>query len=375
MRMDVKKLGGILGLMTGAAAVTPDEAEAAVYSKDGRRLLNLLDKASKGALPMTEPVFEFQERLPKDIFKAAREDNGAFRSRKLAATGKDIQHYWDARHGHMSNEEIEDLVESLTTGKDRFYVRANKPYAESVGTLGNVSGGRGSLRPSEERTYLHQVNPINNKRLLNMKSRSWGTPDGSAFHPLTDTQNMHGIRSERVSADGVPDDSNIPEIDALRKGLLPLFAGGAGAAALAPGEAQAAQKNAGGASSWQDEIKRGLGLGTRNVIEGLGDFSDTFLNQPINAVGRLFGYDMGLVNPGKGIADAMGLPVPVTDLEKNMALWESGAASALPMIMGGGAVAKMAVSPVARGVGRELSATPRRDIVISGLLSRFLGGD
>ena len=27
--VDVKKLGGLLGLMTGAAAVTPDEAEAA----------------------------------------------------------------------------------------------------------------------------------------------------------------------------------------------------------------------------------------------------------------------------------------------------------------------------------------------------------
>ena len=211
-----------------------------------------------------------------------------------------------------------------------------------------------------------------------MKSRSWGTPDGSAFHPLTDTQNMHGIRSERVSADGVPDDSNIPEIDALRKGLLPLFAGGAGAAALAPGEAQAAEPEGtwrDTASALWDEFKRGLGLGTRNVLEGLGDIPDTFLNQPINAVGRLFGYDPGLVNPGKGIADAMGLPVPVTDLEKNMALWESGAASALPMIVGGAGVAKMAASPVVRGVGRERSATPRRDIVISGLLSRFLGGD
>ena len=285
--VDVKKLGGLLGLMTGAAAVTPDEAEAAVYSKDGRRLLNLLDKASKGALPMTEPVFEFQERLPKDIFKAAREENGAFRSRKLAATGKDIQHYWDARHGHMSNEEIEDLVESLTTGKDRFYVRANKPYAESVGTLGNVSGGRGSLRPSEERTYLHQVNPINNKRLLNMKSRSWGTPDGSAFHPLTDTQNMHGIRSERVSADGVPDGSIISETAALRKGLPLLFAGGAGTAALAPGEAQAAQDNAGGSPSWKDEITRGPILGTRNVLEGPGSVSDTFARQRRGAAFRI----------------------------------------------------------------------------------------
>ena len=61
-----------------------------------------------------------------------------------------------------------------------------------------------------------------------MKSRSWETPDGSAFHPLTDTQNMHGIRSERVSADGVSIESNIPEIDALRKGLPLFLAGPAG---------------------------------------------------------------------------------------------------------------------------------------------------
>ena len=57
---------------------------------------------------------------------------------------------------------------------------------------------------------------------------------------MTDTHDVHGIRSERVSADGVSNGSNIPVIDALRKGMLPLFAGGAGAAAaLAPGEARA----------------------------------------------------------------------------------------------------------------------------------------
>ena len=84
---------------------------------------------------------------------------------------------------------------------------------------------------------------------------------------------------------------------------------------------------------------------------------------------------MGLVNPGKELADAMGLPVPETDLEKRMAYGERGAASAVPEIVGGAGVAKMAASSVARGVGRERSATPRRDIVISGLLSRFLGGD
>ncbi|MGN1038789.1 MAG: hypothetical protein ACI4P0_05285, partial [Mailhella sp.] len=188
-----------------AAAMMPDEAEAAVYSKDGRRLLNLLDKASQGALPVNEPVFEFQERLPRDIFKAAKEDNGAFHSRKFAADRNDIQHYWNARHGHMSNEEIENLVESLVTGKDRFYVRANAPYAESVGALGSSTGGRGALRPSEEFTYLHQVNPLRNERLLKMKSRSWETPDGSAFHPHTSHSPEGGATQRAFSADGVSD--------------------------------------------------------------------------------------------------------------------------------------------------------------------------
>ena len=41
--------------------------------------------------------------------------------------------------------------------------------------------------------------------------------------------------------------------------------------------------------SMMSEAVRGLGVGTRNVIEGLGDIPNTFLNHPINAVGRLFG--------------------------------------------------------------------------------------
>lgn len=42
---------------------------------------------------MHEPVFEFQERLPQEVFKAAKEDNGAFHTRKLAADRNDMQHY------------------------------------------------------------------------------------------------------------------------------------------------------------------------------------------------------------------------------------------------------------------------------------------
>lgn len=125
----------------------------------------------------------------------------------------------------MPHEEIEDLVEAPVTGKDRFYVRANKPYVESVAALGKGTGGRGSLRPSEEFTYLHQVNPINNKRLLNMKSRTWGTPDGSAFHPVANETSplLERPTQRAISADGVPDDFTLSETAMPRKGAPPFL--------------------------------------------------------------------------------------------------------------------------------------------------------
>lgn len=151
---------GLLPLFAagGAAAMlSPDEAE--VYSKDVRRLLDLLNKAAVGELSADEPVFEFLEELPKEIFEAAKKDNAAFKTPKLAATRDNIQHYWNSRHTQMSNQKIEDRVETLTSGDGRFYVCANMPYPESIAVLGENTGTRGSLYPSEEFTCLHQVNP------------------------------------------------------------------------------------------------------------------------------------------------------------------------------------------------------------------------
>lgn len=312
--MDGRKLGGLLSLMAGGAALFPEEAEGAVYSKDGRRLLNLLDNAAKGALSPNEPVFEFQERLPKSVFKDAKEDNNAFLTRRLAASGRNIQHYWDARHNQMSNEEIEDLVESLTTGKDRFYVRANRPFVESVAFSGEKTGGRGSLQPSEEITYLYQVNPLSNKRLDKMKK----IVDGSKAFP-------------------------------------PFLAGGTGAAVLAPDKAQAASlpggSTVGESRSLWEEAKRGFLLGSRNVLEGLGR-----------------GLTLGVSDPGKVLSDALDLPVPETGLEKNMAAFEHGASEVVPTIAGGMGIAKMAASPVTRAVGGTLASSPKTDMALGGIL-------
>ena len=151
-----------------------------------------------------------------------------------------------------------------------------------------------------------------------------------------------------------PDDPNIYK-------AIPWAVGGT-AAALAPGEAQAAQMSAGRDSpSWQDvmmNMARGFSLGTRNVLEGLGR-----------------GTTLGSGNPGGVVSDWLGLARPETEAERLRGSIIEGISGAVPMSAGGMGVARMAAGPVARGVGRELSATPGQDALLGGLLGYFLGGD
>ena len=114
--------------------------------------------------------------------------------------------------------------------------------------------------------------------------------------------------------------------------------------------------------SMMSEAVRGIGIGTRNVLEGLGDIPDTFLNQPVNAIGRLFGYDLGLGNPGTGLADVMGLPKAETDSEKLIAAAQRGAAGALPTLAAG---AVPAVAKAAPALSSFLSAAPGTQVVSS----------
>lgn len=114
--------------------------------------------------------------------------------------------------------------------------------------------------------------------------------------------------------------------------------------------------------STAEEFARGLGVGTRNVLEGLGDIPDTFLNQPVNAIGRLFGYDLGLGNPGTGLADVMGLPKAETDSEKLIAAAQRGAAGALPTLAAG---AVPAVAKAAPALSSFLSAAPGTQVASS----------
>ena len=114
------------------------------------------------------------------------------------------------------------------------------------------------------------------------------------------------------------------------------------------------------------EAGRGLGLGVRNVLEGFGSLTDTLLNRPVDVFGNMLGRDVGLTNPGKARADVMGLPEAETDMERNIASVSQGAVADIPLMLTGAGMAKMALTPVMRGVGRALVASPVADTVLEG---------
>ena len=104
-------------------------------------------------------------------------------------------------------------------------------------------------------------------------------------------------------------------------------------------------------SAQPSEIARGLGLGTRNVLQGV-------LNAPA-ALTNMVTSPFGVTFQGAGTvaADALGLPTPQTRGERILSAAEEFAAGGIPFI-GAGTALSRAASPVAQGVGKFLAAAP-----------------
>jgi hypothetical protein len=121
-----------------------------------------------------------------------------------------------------------------------------------------------------------------------------------------------------------------------------------------------------------ENATRALGLGTRAVIEGVGDIAGMVmnpLNTLLNATGvpqKVAGAPLPLANdPGVNIPDMMGLPRPQFDNERMLSAIERGATTGLATF-GGASLASKAPGAIGT-VGRALSAAPVTDVVASGI--------
>lgn len=122
-------------------------------------------------------------------------------------------------------------------------------------------------------------------------------------------------------------------------------------------------------ASLGEQAAKGAAFGARNLLEGAGGVVDTFLNQPVNAVGRLFGYDPGLKNPGTVLSDAMGLPVAQTDSDRRLAALQKGMAETVPTVAAGAAPAVAKAAPRLAGFLAESPALQAASGGAAGLAS------
>lgn len=102
-----------------------------------------------------------------------------------------------------------------------------------------------------------------------------------------------------------------------------------------------------GDSAFWGEMARQFGLGSRGVLEGLGQ-----------------GFTLGLGNPGKGLSDLMGLPVPQNETEQGRV----GLNSALSSVPGTallGAGLAQAPGAVLSGIGRAMRSDPVTDALLT----------
>lgn len=106
------------------------------------------------------------------------------------------------------------------------------------------------------------------------------------------------------------------------------------------------------------DVVRGLGLGTRNVLQGI-TAPQALINPLYNAAVDAIGLPSLRADKtaGQAISDALGLPTPQTRGERILSAAEEFAAGGIPFI-GAGTALSRAASPVAQGVGKFLSAAP-----------------
>ncbi|RSV20358.1 lytic transglycosylase domain-containing protein [Sphingomonas sp. ABOLG] len=121
-----------------------------------------------------------------------------------------------------------------------------------------------------------------------------------------------------------------------------------------------------------EKVGRGLGLGARSIIEGVGSAAGMVmnpLNSLLNVTGlpqRITGQPLAMANdPDVNVADMMGLPKPRTEAERMLSAIEQGASGGLATAGAGWAAS--GARGAAGMIGRALASSPTADVISGGL--------
>lgn len=215
-----------------AAALSPDEAEAAPRPK---YMEELVEKLKAGDFtPM-----DFGNISGGQLKKLQGVDP-TFTEGPLKLSGKNIEKFARKRieENGLSPEELADGLNSVFYGS-RSRVFPAKDGKTLLLSPGEEYSWKGVLAPHDHFSGLvtgHKYHTEDAKKELEKLSEVRPLPH--VPHPVKGSDAQPGRFSAVESDSKLFDDSNIPAIETIRKGMLPLFAGGT-AAALAPGEASA----------------------------------------------------------------------------------------------------------------------------------------
>lgn len=150
-----------------------------------------------------------------------------------------------------------------------------------------------------------------------------------------------------------------------------LYLGENGWEPLNTGGAMTPDKPRGDEKSWGERAAHSLGVGTRDVLEGVGEIAGMFVTPFANAASwALGGRGDEFRNPGAAAADWMGLPKAESDSEKLASAVIRGGAGAIGSV---GLGAAPAVARAAPQVGKFLSSGPLSQI--SGSMAASAGAE
>ena len=401
----LKRAALAAGLGAGATALAPEEAEGAWQpwqkGMDYTPWMKELEHIFKNQ-KFTEPFQSSDMLHPSVAERMAKAEQADVVPEQVLLSPKHLSHVY-SRRVIDKHYPVKRLVETYGETFGNPMAQASpQEGALSVLTSLKKEKNTGTLFPfhsEKENAVFHsgmmrnaeQINSIrkNGETLLEGRSKHLGgvsEKPSEAYPSFSLAGEPTTIRSYSEFSDvgKAPVESSVPESIHRRNALIPLALGsglaltpdeafgwgqeGLRSADLRPGDASPLRTGelcpsdiggnitadlrlsgslAEGGSAFWGEMARQFGLGSRGVLEGLGQ-----------------GLTLGLGDPGKGLSDLIGLPLPQNETEQGRV----GLNSALAGVAGTGllgAVLAKAPGAVVSGIGRGLSSDPVTDVFLT----------